>query len=259
MENKIWGVIELGDGKVQFRQLGDLNLWFKYHNEEIWIAHCYTGDSRGERSAGELPEDVRWSRWAHKNAYKSIRIEPAHSYLPLIVHSEYSLKVSPRTDIQVFCRVPLWISIMIADDNYKLAEFPVHQLPKTWFGTRLEGELCYHTTTKARRNLSEVHPAPHLITCPVTIANRSNVTLNFEHFCFRVERLGIFLHENTLWADETQITYRGEGQNSDVVMTGKLPKGITQQMQLSKPRRKIQSSLATRTFKHFIEDTLTLG
>lgn len=259
MENDIWGTVSLEDKEVHFCQLGDLYLWLRYKNKEIWIAYCYKDELSDEADESIPPEDIKYARWAHKGGHATLKILPALADLPLIVHSEYSLKISPYTDIQVYSRVPIWIAISVENDGYQLIELPVSKLSKTWFGTPLEGESCYYTTTKARRNLSKVTSEPHLVTCPITIANKSSEVLDFERFCFRVERLGIYKHDGFLWTDETQITYRGEDQNSDVIMTGKLPEGITKQMQIAKPRKKIQTSLATRTFKRLIEDTLTLG
>ncbi|MCW9707710.1 DUF432 domain-containing protein [Fodinibius salsisoli] len=259
MENTIWGTVDLKEKDTHFLQLGDLCLWIKSRNTEIWIAYCYTDEISKAVDESVPPDEVKWSRWAHKNGNEQLRLLPALADLPLIVHSEYSLTISPRTEIQVFSRVPLWVSISLADNGYKLLELPVSKLSRTWFGTPLEGELCYHTTTKARRDLSQITPEPHLVSCPITISNKSSEALDFERFCFRVERLGIYKYNDALWADETQITYRGEEQHSDVIMTGKLPEGIEKQMQLAKPRMQIHSSLATRTFKRIFEDTLTLG
>src|SRR5699024_55789 len=134
MANNIWQTIDLGDEKVHFRKLGNLFLWFKYRNDEVWIASCYSDDVSGSVDESEPPNGVRWSRWAHKGGYETIRLKPALANLPLIVHSEYSLKISPHTEIQVYSRVPVWVQILIADKDYQLEELPVSKLPKTWFG-----------------------------------------------------------------------------------------------------------------------------
>lgn len=254
MENTIWGTISLQARDIHFIHIGDLYVWLKYKDKEIRIAYCYCDEVTGAVDQNEPPREVRWVRWAHKNGRDRVRIVPAFADLPLIVQSEYSLKISPRTTIQVYSRIPIWISIALASDNYNLIELPVIKMSKTWFGTPLEGELCYHTTTKARRDLSELKPEPYLVSCPITISNQSSGALDFESFCFRVERLGIYKHNDTLWSDETQITYHGTDQHSDVIMTGKLPEGIDKQMQLAKPRKQIHASLTTRTFKRLFED-----
>lgn len=259
MDDDIWGTVSLQDKEIHFIHLGELYLWLKYKDSEIRIAYCYRDETTGEVDEHEPPKEVQWVRWAHKNGHDSVRILPAFADLPLIVQSEYSLKVSPHTTIQVFSRIPIWISISLAHDNYQLIELPVIKMSKTWFGTPLEGELCYHTTTKARRDLSTLKPEPYLVSCPITISNKSSEALDFESFCFRVERLGIYKHDGTLWADETQITYHGKEHHSDVIMTGKLPEGINRQMQLAKPRKQIHASLTTRTFKRLFEDADILG
>lgn len=259
MDNSVWGTVFLKVDDTHFIHLGDLYLWIKLNNTEIWIAYCYADEVNEFIDETTPPGKVKWARWAHKSGRDRLKILPALADLPLIVHSEYSLKVSPHTQIEVFSRVPLWISISLTDDDYKLLELPVSKLSRTWFGTPLEGEVCYHITTKARRDLSQITPEPHLVSCPITISNKSSEALDFERFCFRVERLGIYKYNDALWADETQITYHGEEQNSDIIMTGKLPDGIEKQMQLAKPRIQIHSSLATRTFKRIFEDTLTIG
>lgn len=260
VENSIWGTHPLGDEEPYFLDVGALNLWMQYRNEEIWIAYCYDDELEGKVDSSAPPEKTDWQRWAHKSGGNEVQILPAFADLPLIVHSEYSLKVSPYTTIQIYSRVPLWISISIAKNEYSLIELPAMKLSKTWFGTPIEGELCYHVSTKARRDLSKTMPEGYLLSCPITIANRSAEELTFESFCFRVERLGIYKDTNgVLWADETEITYHGEEQHSDIIMTGKLPKGITKDMQISKPRKQIHKSLATRTFQRFFEDTDILG
>lgn len=256
----MWAERDLVDGETEFIALGNLRLWILHKNSDIWIGYIHTNspESTGENRKTP-PDDLEWSRWATKKDTLRIKLSPVFPDKPLVVTSEYPLRISSDTKIQIFTRVPLWVRITLPDKDYLLTEIPTVKKSRTWFGTPLEGELCYHETTKARRNLSEVEVKPFVVNCPITIVNKSDEDLNFENFCYRVERLSIYQHEKELWADETQIIYQGDDLNSDVIMTGKLPEGISKINLLSKPRRVVQKSLATRTFKLFFEDANFMG
>lgn len=256
MEKDFWGNRTLADGKLHHLSEGDLHLWLRYQDEEVWIAHAYTDELKRKSDLEKPPKNVEWSRWAHKNNSAEVIVSPVYPDKPLVVHSEYSLKVSPATQIQIYTRIPIWIRISLSNTGYQLLELPTVKLSRTWFGTPTEGELCYHAKTKARRSLSHVDKKPYLVSCPIKIINKSDEELTFSHFCFRVERLSMYLHENELWADQTQIIYQGEDLHSDVIMTGKLPEGITKKQLLSSPRKRVQKSLATRTFKRFFGNTM---
>ncbi len=255
MEHEIWGNRSLAENQVEYITIGDLHLWIKYRNEEIWIAHVYNDELKRKASSNQPPKNVEWSRWAHKNSSPEVTVSPVYPDKPLVVHSEYSLKVSSATRIQIFTRIPIWVRISSANNSYQLIELPAVKLSRTWFGTFTEGELCYHATTKARRDLSHVDKKPYLVSCPIKVDNKSDEELTFSNFCFRVERLSMYLHNDELWADETQIIFQGEDLHSEVIMTGKLPDGITKKQLLTKPRKQVQKSLATRTFKRFFKDT----
>lgn len=258
MEDNIWGNTILEDEQIHYFSVGDLHLWLKYRDEEIWVAFGYKGEVTEKISDKRPPDDIEWSRYAHKSTSNEVKILPVFPDLPLVVHSEFGLKVSPETKIQIFTRIPVWVSISLANNNYRLIELPTVKLSRTWFGTPVEGELCYHATTKARRDLSHVDRKPYLVSCPIVISNKSEDELNFENFCFRVERLSIYERNDEFWADETQIIYQGEDFHSDVIMTGKLPEGISKKELLTKPRKQVQKSLATRTFKRFFKDNSLL-
>lgn len=255
MEHDIWGSRSLAENQVEHITIGDLHLWIKYRNEEVWIAHVYKDKFKRKAGSDQPPKNADWSRWAHKNSSPEVTVSPVYPDKSLVVHSEYSLKVSPETRIQIFTRIPIWIRISLANNDYQLIELPAIKLSRTWFGTETEGELCYHATTKARRDLSKVDKKPYLVSCPIKIVNKSDEELTFSNFCFRVERLSMYLHDNELWADETEIIYQGEDLHSEVVMTGKLPEGMTKKQLLTKPRKQVQKSLATRTFKRFFKGT----
>jgi hypothetical protein len=258
MEQDIWGSRSLAENEIEYFTLGDLHLWIKYRNEEVWIAHIYKDELKRKAVSGKPPKQIEWARWAHKNIAPEIKISPVYPDKPLVVQSEYNLKVSPETRIQIFTRIPIWVRISLANNGYQLIELTTKKLSRTWFGDFTEGELCYHASTKARRDLSKVDKKPYLVSCPINIVNKSDEELTFSNFCFRVERLSMFLHDNELWADETEIIYQGEDLHSEIIMTGKLPEGITKRQLLTKPRRKTHKSLATRTFKRLFKDTVLI-
>jgi hypothetical protein len=249
----IWGKRTLETDKMEFVSIGNLRLWLLFKDDDLWIGYRHVAEGMDISEDQSPPKDLGWFRWAMEGDIQSIQLLPVFQDKPLVVKSEYPLTISSGTEIQVFARIPVWIRISLARNNHQLMEIPVVQLSRTWFGDFTEGELCYHATTKARRSLSKVDPKPYLVNCPIQISNKSGEDLNFGNFCYRVERLRIFKNEDELWADETQIVYQGESLNSDVVMTGKLPKGITQQQLLTKPRKAITKSLATRTFKRLFD------
>jgi len=238
--------------------LGPLHVWIQRKYEEIWIAHGYEEElSALEKPEETVPEGIGWSRWACTAPDRPIQFTPVFPDLPIVVGSEFPLKVSTGARLRIYTRVPVWLRITLENPGYQLTEIPTVRLSKTWFGTPLEGELCYWLTTKARRDLSQVEKKPFVVNCPIWIINDAEEELNFEKFCFRVERLGIHRFEDELWAGETKIVHQGEELNSEITMTGKLPSGPGRGVQLSKPRNPVQKSLATRTFKKLFDDRFT--
>lgn len=236
--------------------LDSLHVWMQHKNEEIWIASLYEEDAEEALEPDSAPpENLSWSRWAYKSELDRVDVTPVFPDLPVVISSEFPLTISPGAKIQIVTRIPIWMRIGFTKANYVLKEIPSVKLSKTWFGTPMEGELCYWSTTKARRSLEGVEPRPYFVNCPIWITNKDSEDLHFEKFCLRVERLGIHRVKDVLWAGETQIVHHGEDSNSDITMTGKLPANMGKGEQLSKPRNPIHTSLATRTFKKLFDDT----
>lgn len=261
MNIKDWGSFQLDNHETRHLRTGNLNLWIRRRNDEVWIGHQYQERVEDGRNLGaeEPPSDLEWARWAPKDNPDTIKVMPVFSDLPMVISSEYPLKVASGSSITIYTRIPVWIRISAGKQATTLIELPTVKLSKTWFGTPMEGELCYWSTTKARRSLETVEKKPHLISCPITITNKTAEDLSFEKFCFRVERLKIFIYGNDLWADQVHITYHGEEQHSDISMSGKLPKGMEDAKLLSAPRKPIQRSLATRTFHKIFDDSFLFG
>lgn len=253
----MWKDIEpYAEEALRHLSLGPLHIWIQRKNDEVWIANGYEHElPRLKQPEEEPPSDLDWTRWAYKAPDQAVTFTPVFPDHPVVVSSEFPLKISTDTKIQIFTRIPVWLRIAFKNSDYLLTEIPVITLSKTWFGSPLDGELCYWLTTKARRDLSGVERKPYLVNCPIWITNKSGEDLNFEKFCLRVERLGIHRFGNELWAGETRIVYHGEELNSDITMTGKQPTGLGKGVELSKPRNPVQKSLATRTFKKLFDDT----
>lgn len=230
-------------------KVATVNIWVKSKNEEIWIASSYEDKTE--------PEGVTWARFAYPDATEEVTIKPVFPNLPVIISSEYSLRIASGSKIQIFTRIPVWVQISLGKSNYMLTEIPSAKLSRTWFGNPIEGELCWWQSTRARRNLDEVEASPFLINCPILIDNKTHADLNFEKFCYRVDRLSIFDVDGNLWADETLIEYHGEEQNSDVSMSGKLPSGMNKGILVTPPKNPISKSFATRTFKKLFDDTFS--
>lgn len=254
MAHSVWKTYTVKEGEEPFHlNIDSLHVWIKKLNEEFWISYSHADDTN---DSPQIDEQTEWERWAPKANETEVRIRPVFPDLPVVVSSEYPLRLVPEASIQVFCRVSAWMEISLVKSNYVLHEIPITKLSRTWFGNTMEGELCYWLTSKARRSLEQVESKPYLINCPIQITNKSHTDLNFERFCYRVERLGIYSVKENYWADETKILYQGEEQHSEVKMTGKLPKSLEKGELISKPRNPISRSLATRTFKMFFDDTL---
>ncbi len=246
MTDNFWGDLKVEKDETISRDIGPLRIWFKKVMNEIWIATQYEVN-------GTFPENsnlLNWTRWtsSHTNFY--LKLIPVVPDKPVIISPEYPFRVVKNADARVFTRIPLWVRVIMVDGSEQiLIEIPTIVLSKTWFGDSVEGELCYWISTSARRAIEESHITNYLCICALDIHNKAESDLHVEKICFRVERLSLFKKDGQVWSDETEITYRGDQQHSDIVMTGKVPSEAKSAQKIAKPRNPLKKSIATRTFQ----------
>ena len=253
MNHSFWKPVDLVNAQITHRTIDKLRIWLRKNNDEIWFAFHHATDD--EALTEEPPETAEWSRWILTAPTDSIILEPVMPDNPMVILPEHPMHLSVDARIQFFTRIPLWVRLRTeAKKPETITEIPIFQLSKTWFGSVTEGELCYYSTTKARRELSTDISRPYLINCPIWIENESDTPLHFEKFCFRVEFLTIYESDGEFWADETTISYQGEDQISHVSMRGKLPKQLSSPLLRNKARKSLPGNLAKRTFQRIIDD-----
>jgi len=261
--SKIWQTITCENGKTHFFSIAQLQCWLKVYNDEVWITYVHDEDyltKEKDSMSPEPPENISWARWALKKNVSQLQVVPVLADAPLMVHSEYALKIAAGARIRIYTRVPVWVRIQTAEKNPVV----IHEIPsvinsKTWFGSRDEGEICYAMSTKARRKLPEETYKPYLINSAITIQNRSDEYLDFEKFCFRVEQLDVYQKEEQFWTNETHIVYRGADHISEVNISDKIPEEARGAKKITAARKKADKGLAKRTFYKLVNEIKTIG
>ena len=245
----IWGEHDISLRKIYDWAIGDVNLWCKRTSQEIQIAHKRLPVSQDGTKIEQLPEDTSWSRFALKKEHPSIRISPLFPDRPVVVKPETLFKLNQGIQARIYVRVPIWLKIELTTrDPITLLEIPAVVLSNTWFGTFLEGELCYWISSSARR---EIEPDPKrnfLAICPIQMANKSEIDLSIEKLCLRVANLSLFFDGKQLWSDETKVTYKGEEASSQIEFSGKPPIEASAAEIIAPPRSPAKRGLVAQTF-----------
>ena len=245
----IWGEHEISPRKIYNWAIGDLNLWCKRTSQEIQFAHKRLPTSEDGTKIEQPPEDISWSRFALKKEHPSIRISPLFPDRPVVVKPETLFKLNQGIQARIYIRVPIWVKIELTTrEPITLIEIPTVVLSNTWFGTFLEGELCYWISSSARR---EIEPDPdrnYLAICPIQLVNKSDIDLSIEKVCLRVANLSLFFDGIQLWSDETKVLYKGEEATSQIEFSGKPPTEAQTAARITTPRHLLKRSLAAQTF-----------
>lgn len=248
MDTTTWLQCKLQEGELFCHRIGPLSVFLKKQLNEIWIA-----GSRDDKLGGNLQQpgdDINWIRTALPEEFEEFQLSPAFPDRPVVIDTENVYRFFSQTDTKIYTRIPVFVRITpVLKPDLVITEIPVRILSETWFGAFTEGELSYALSTTARRTLNEVLIDPHLIICPIKIKNISEQELKFEKICLRVEHLSIFKNKNTLWADETEITYYGKERNSEINVKGAPPEEAKSATLVTPPRKPARENIGKKTFK----------
>lgn len=243
------------------RRWGQLHIQSLLSDQQLWFRHRYlpseeSGDNTENELESEPWEDEKdWIRWPLKAPLDKIIFEPVTPDLPYVIQSKYPIHLPPGHSVKVLVSIPAWVKIGIeAGERHDMLELSTVPLQKTWFGTPLDGELCYWRETQAIMGWIPQHSPNHYIHCPIRIKNNSDEILNFTKFNFRVEALTLFEHKDRLWGDETRINFKGQEITSDIDITGKLPAELKMHSAeiVAEPRKSAKRSITRRTFNFLL-------
>ena len=101
--------------------------------------------------------------------------------------------------------------------------------------------------TRARRDIRETQPRPHRAVCPVRIRNSAPQQLDLERFCVHVEHLTLYQGTTRLWANQIDITFRGDNEVSQLDYAKHAPTFETVGEVICHPRRPLKESLLERS------------
>ena len=244
-----WGEHEILPGKVYGWSVGDLKLWCRRTSQEIQIARQRLACCQDGTKMKDPPNNISWSRFALRKEHPSIRISPIFPDRPVVVKLESPVKLNQGVQARIYFRVPIWLKIELTTrEPIVLAEIPSVVLSNTWFGSFVEGELCYWISSSARR---EIEPDPnrdYLAICAIQLVNKSDVDLLIEKLCLRVANLSLFFDEIQLWSDDTRVIYKGEDATSQIDFIGKPPIETPTAELITSPRNPIKKGLVAKTF-----------
>ena len=224
--------------------IGDLRLATKNHGDEVWLSAHHSPNERvpsGENSG--------WERWALGKPSPSIDLSPAFPDRSVVVKPESPFRLLPDVQARIYVRVPIWVTVKLSGKKgVQLSQMPSAILSLTWFGSPMEGELCYWLSSSAKR---EVIPDPnrsHLAICPVQLKNNSGEDLMVEKLCLRVQWLSLYEDQAQLWSNETKVFYDGAAEGSRVSVSNGPPREAGQATLKSPPRESAKKNFNIRTF-----------
>lgn len=250
MKNKsIWHDYNISKNGLFYSNIGELKMWCRLMPEEVHVAYEHTSGDPNPSSPQRPPENILWSRWPFKNENRIIQLVPLLPDRAVVIKPDASFRILKHKQVKVCARVPVWVQInIVSNDVFYLTEFPSVVLSNTWFGSFLEGELCYWISSGLHQRFECDTQRPHMAICPILLDNKSEEELLIDKICLHVDNLSLYIDNKQLWSDETHIIYKGNDQASQVSVSGMAPSEVSSADLIKTPRNPIKKNFFAKTF-----------
>ncbi len=231
----------MADGETFTLQAGPLHIRLERWRDEFHYASERAVPNRAAPAAGNGNQTTEWKRWICGNGPVTCRLKPLPPPRAVVVRPAMPLQIIPGAAVELFVSIPVWVRVCLTMDDkptqeISLFEEPTVVLSNSWFGTPVDGELCYASKTRARRRLEELRPDAHLAVCPLTLRNESAEPLIFERLCVRLQYVSLYAGDTHLWTNHGVLDYRGEDSASSLRFADGPPTGDGVPRQLAEPR-----------------------
>lgn len=233
-------------------QIGPLELWVTYANDECRVAHRWGEDSAASvADTREKPDTLAWQRFALRAPAPTVILRPRMPDRSVIVRPATPLTIMPGQDVVFFVSIPPWVRIELVDGAtppVPLLEVPVVRLSNSWFGSPVDGELCYALKTRARRGM-DAQARPDRTVCPLRIRNASPAPLAVERLALNVMHLAVFQGETQLWTNLGELVHQGADALTRVTIRPGPPPYDNARAQLADMRIHPEKGLMVRAFQ----------
>ena len=242
-----WGRYRLPRDEALRMRIASLTLFVRKQGDEIWIAHSLAQE--GDPPPVEPDGQEGWSRWGASQSPDEIEILPSLPDRPLVLRPENPFNLLPDARARVYVRVPVWVRVGVPGARGGLLlEISTVTLSDTWWGSPVEGRICYWLDILARRETPPSVSRSDRILCPLDLVNGASEELAVEKILLQVGHLSLFRGDGSLWSDEIRVRYRGETEGSELEVTGRTPPEAPGATRLMPPRSPAPKGFSARTF-----------
>lgn len=251
---QLWSPRRMGEDRVTMVRLGALRLWLARAEREWGFAFEH-GEGADVLDIAQVPEDVvpsrlDWTKVLFQKSPREYQIKPTVPDRPVVVKPTFPVLI-PKGEFGTFyCLLPCFLQVLVSErkTETELATIPSRKLSDTWFGSAVDGELCYSLPFTAERDIGDLEPLPNHIICPIEVHNRSDHGLKFEKLCFRPRFIGIYCGDSRLWSSQVSIHHEGSYKGTTLRYRNTPPEGDPNLIQISKPAKREEHRLSRLTF-----------
>ena len=196
---------ELDDGVVYHWAIGSLALWICRTVGEWSYAWTHTDQLvlplTDTPSPHALPpEDLVWTRVVSASPATGVAFAVRPPDRATVIKGEQAIAVLPHTTAELFAPVPVWITAStIGDKPQILFEVPTQRLHRRWFGSPMQGTLCYSVHAGFSTHASEVSADPVYALCPIRVRNLSNEPFRTDALYIQSDQLNLYRPEGSHW------------------------------------------------------------
>ena len=251
---QFWAVRRIGEDRVTLARLGSLRLWLARAEKE-WGFACEHAEASAIQDIAQVPEDVvprglEWTNMLFREAPREYAFRAVAPDRPVVVKPSYTVSIPPGEAGTFFVTVPVFVQIVLLNgaEEQVLGTVPSMTLSDTWFGSAVEGNLCYSLPKAAGMDIEGIDPLPHHIVCPLEVHNRSDELLVLEKLCLRPGYVGLYCGHNHLWSSVVRIQHEGLFNSTTIRYSGGQPAYEDGLIEISKPQKREEKGLNRLTF-----------
>lgn len=243
-----WGLLEFGEQKELRLSWDRLRIRLIKRGCDLLLVEIR--DNREIVELGEDPEsDFR--RYAFEKTVENLLVQPCLPDRPVLVQPLHPLRLAPKAEVDFYLSIPVDIELSTKNrgESQPIERVRSEILSDTWFGDQINGQLCYATKSRARRECPPAEAACGTrAICKIRIHNKSAEQLHCTRFCLRLDHCHLWQSGQALWTSPVSIRYNGSEQLSSVDYSEQPPTELPNAIQIAEAKEPPITGLIRRTF-----------